>query len=244
MREEQQLQGIVLKSQPIGEADSLVTWFTRERGKVRTMVTGARRPQSKLSFALLPGSVAALRIAGHGETAGIYRLIGAVPLQVYIRDFDQGRGMVLLWLQEVVLRATADEQVHEQLFSVLVAALEAISKPEFTQDKVSLIRTVVTIQLCAALGFGMSFPYEVGRVWYFNAAAGGFSIDKVSGDDIAIPVEGAQRLHELVTSSVNAVLKKFPGSFDELLARTTSEFLEYQLERSIRSGRLFGAILQ
>jgi DNA repair protein RecO (recombination protein O) len=39
-------EAIVLRTQPLTESSLLVTWFTREFGKVKTMAKGARRPKS------------------------------------------------------------------------------------------------------------------------------------------------------------------------------------------------------
>ncbi len=38
-----QCEALTLKKSPMGEADLLVTLFTRERGKVRAVAKGARR---------------------------------------------------------------------------------------------------------------------------------------------------------------------------------------------------------
>lgn len=40
--------GSVLRVQPVTETSLLVTWFTREFGKVKTLAKGARRPKSPL----------------------------------------------------------------------------------------------------------------------------------------------------------------------------------------------------
>ena len=39
-------EGIVLRCQPVTETSLIVTWFTREFGKLKTMAKGARRPKS------------------------------------------------------------------------------------------------------------------------------------------------------------------------------------------------------
>lgn len=39
-------EAIVLRRQPVTESSLIVTWFTRESGKLKTMAKGARRPKS------------------------------------------------------------------------------------------------------------------------------------------------------------------------------------------------------
>src|SRR5271163_391006 len=38
-------EGIVLRRQPVTESSLIVTWYTREFGKLKTMAKGARRPK-------------------------------------------------------------------------------------------------------------------------------------------------------------------------------------------------------
>jgi len=42
----ERVEAIVLRTQPVTESSLIVTWFTREFGKLKTMVKGARRPKS------------------------------------------------------------------------------------------------------------------------------------------------------------------------------------------------------
>ncbi len=56
-------EALVLKHQPLGEADLLVTCYTREEGKVRAVARGARRPASKLVGHLEPLTRVSLSLA-------------------------------------------------------------------------------------------------------------------------------------------------------------------------------------
>src|SRR6266403_3605158 len=41
-------EGIVLRRQPVTESSLLITWFTREFGKLKTLAKGARRAKSPM----------------------------------------------------------------------------------------------------------------------------------------------------------------------------------------------------
>ncbi|MCB0031542.1 MAG: DNA repair protein RecO, partial [Anaerolineales bacterium] len=41
------VEGIVLRRSDFGEADRLLTLFTKEQGKIRAIAKGARKPQSR-----------------------------------------------------------------------------------------------------------------------------------------------------------------------------------------------------
>ena len=46
--EAERADAIVLRAQPVTESSLVVTWFTREAGKLKTIAKGARRPKSPL----------------------------------------------------------------------------------------------------------------------------------------------------------------------------------------------------
>lgn len=244
MREEHQLLGVILKSQPLGEADSLVTWFTRESGKIRTLVVSARRLQSRLGFALLPGSIVTFRITQRTGHGGMARLIQATPVQVYVRDFAEGRGLVLQWLQEIILRATPDEQPNEEVFNVIVDTFVALTRSDFKMTSVPAVMFGVLFRVCTALGFGVQVPAQDGVSYYFNIEAGGFVPTAVSGDDRFLITEEVQRFLLLSRVPIAHLVTLEPEPADERLYNLVAQFFEYQIERAVQSSRLFGAILE
>jgi DNA repair protein RecO (recombination protein O) len=46
--ESERAEAIVLRVQPVMESSLLVTWFTREAGKIKTLAKGARRPKNPM----------------------------------------------------------------------------------------------------------------------------------------------------------------------------------------------------
>ena len=49
-------QAIVLRTQKLGEADRIITLFTREHGRIRAVAKGVRRTKSRWGARLEPGS--------------------------------------------------------------------------------------------------------------------------------------------------------------------------------------------
>ena len=60
-------EAIILGYMPLGEADLLVTMFTRDQGKVRAVGKGARRSTSRLVGHLAPLTVVKMSMA-HGRS--------------------------------------------------------------------------------------------------------------------------------------------------------------------------------
>ena len=55
-------QAVVLNREPVGEADSLITFFTEQHGKLVARAKSARKIQSKLSAHLEPGNLVRIRL--------------------------------------------------------------------------------------------------------------------------------------------------------------------------------------
>ena len=54
--------GVVLRTSKLGETDRIITFLTRENGKVRAVAKGVRRPGSKFGARLEPTSNVALQL--------------------------------------------------------------------------------------------------------------------------------------------------------------------------------------
>ena len=57
------VRGIVLRRLDLGEADRIITIFTSERGKLRIVAKGSRRPSSKMAGHLEPFCATRLLVA-------------------------------------------------------------------------------------------------------------------------------------------------------------------------------------
>ena len=55
-------QAVVLRTQKLGEADRIITLFTREHGRLRAVAKGVRRTKSKFGARLEPTSLVDLQL--------------------------------------------------------------------------------------------------------------------------------------------------------------------------------------
>ncbi len=120
------VEGVVIKRSNIGEADRLVTLFTRSEGKVIVIAKGIRKLKSKRAGSLeLFNLVKAQIIPGKGQ---IDTLAEVQSLDTF-RAFRKHLGRVTLAYQmcEAIDKLTPDRQPHPQVFNILVTALSQIS---------------------------------------------------------------------------------------------------------------------
>ncbi len=110
-------EGIVIKRISLGEADRLLTVFTKESGKIVLMAKSVRKIASRRGgnielFNLIRGQA-------HGGTLGEVGLIQSFPSwRRYL-----GRVTLAYQLCEVVDKLTGDDQAHPRVFAILKMAL-------------------------------------------------------------------------------------------------------------------------
>ncbi|MEK7091012.1 MAG: DNA repair protein RecO [Patescibacteria group bacterium] len=118
--------GIVLKRLNLGEADKLITFYTRHHGKVTAIARGLRKPTSKRAGSLeLFNLVKSSFIKGKGELDTL--------AEVQILNSHSGwrkhlgRVNLAYQLAEVVDKLTPDHQPHPEIFAILKDSLSQIS---------------------------------------------------------------------------------------------------------------------
>jgi DNA repair protein RecO (recombination protein O) len=110
-------EAIVLRRKDFGEADRMLTLLTPERGKVRVVAKGIRKPASRkaghlelfMRSKLLIAKGRELDLITQAETVSAYR-----PLREYLL-----RGAYAAYMVELVDRFTPDEQENREMYNLL-----------------------------------------------------------------------------------------------------------------------------
>jgi DNA repair protein RecO (recombination protein O) len=118
-------EGVVLRHMNLGEADRLLTIYTREYGKLRQIAKGVRRPQSKKAGHLdLFARVSIL--AARGRELDVITQVEALDAYTGLRnDLDLiGRAAYTI---ELVDQFTVDGESNTELYGLLTRTLERLS---------------------------------------------------------------------------------------------------------------------
>lgn len=118
-------EALVLSSVDYGEADRIVTLFTRERGRVSAFAAGARKSKRRFAGALEAGThLKAQLVERRGDT---FRLDGVDVVQSFhhLRD-DLPRIARLLYCLELIRELTRDYEPHVTLFDALKDYLQRL----------------------------------------------------------------------------------------------------------------------
>lgn len=124
--------GIILKTFPLGEADRIVTILTPERGLVRAVAGGARKPKSNLSGRTEPFVVNEwLLVPGRRQGDALDRIQNVNSQQTFptLRTSLSKLTIAQYWA-EIVLQHALVNQPQDALYMVLVEHLERLNHAE------------------------------------------------------------------------------------------------------------------
>lgn len=122
---EQRASALVLRSTDYGESDRIITFFTRELGKVAAFARSARKSQKRFGGALEPFNRLAIRYRDRrGELLSLASATVDHARPGITTDLE--RISRAAYVTELVMEATREREPHAELFDLLDAGLEVI----------------------------------------------------------------------------------------------------------------------
>jgi len=120
---------VVIGSFPLGESDRVVTFYTRDFGKVRGVAKASRRIRSRFSGALELFTLGELVFfdGGRSELVQVDHF-DIVRSFAHLREDLERLGRAA-WIVECVSRLTAENDRHAALYGLLVRSLRALEGP-------------------------------------------------------------------------------------------------------------------
>jgi len=231
-------QGIVIKEVSTGEADKIITIFTRNRGRISAVARGGKRPKSKLA--------AASQILCYGE----YILYSGKQLYTVnscdiIEPFYEIRNDIVKLTYaahfiDIVLEIAQENQPAPKLLQLLLNSLYMLAKTEKQPELVSAIfelRALVTAGYAPHVSQCIRCGQEAKGYYSFSYEKCGFLCDKeecLEEDRASVPLSpGASRaIQHIVYARMNELFS-FGVSQEVLeeLGHITRRYLRQQLER-------------
>ena len=117
-------EGVVLKHSYIGEADALLTFCTPDRGKLRAVARGVRRPKSRLAGHLEPLTYCTMMLA-EGRTLDVVSGCEALDSFQSIKS-DLWLLSCSLYAADLTDRLSAEGAENQPLFHLLLNALRSL----------------------------------------------------------------------------------------------------------------------
>jgi DNA repair protein RecO (recombination protein O) len=230
-------EGVVLRTQKLGEADRIVTVLTRRHGKVRAVAKGVRRTKSKFGARLEPFSHVDLQLYT-GRTLDIVSQAESIrsygpPIVGDYAAYTAGTAVL-----ETADRLTAEEREPSlRLFLLVVGALRSLAERAHPSPLVLdafLLRAMSVAGWEPALG-DCARCGEEGPHRHFSVPAGGTVCPdcRPTGSAMPNPVT-IELLESLLSGDWESAEASQPGNRREG-SGLVAALLQWHLERGLRS---------
>jgi DNA repair protein RecO (recombination protein O) len=235
------VEAVVLRHSDWGEADRILTLYTRERGKVRAIAKGARKIRSRKAGHLEPFTRVALQLA---KGRDLLIVTQADSLEAYL---PLGRDLVKAanasYLVELLDRFTYEDEAEN--YAVFRLLTESLGRIAAEPDPWLAIR-YYEVRLLDLLGFRprlfecANCGEEIRAVdQYFSPAAGGVLCPKCGAGlpgAWSVSVEALKVFRHIQRSSYPEAQRAHPGpEVRNELETLLQKYLTYLLERKLNS---------
>ena len=225
--------GVVLRTYKLGEADRIVSFLTRDRGKVRAVAKGVRKTKSRFGGRLEPTShVALLLYEGRGELDIVSQAETLDHFRPLRDDLDRlGRAVSML---EAADQLALERQPHRRLYEMLVGALRTLADQDapmvvagFFLKALALEGFRPQVEVCVACGSEgplVSWAIEEGGLRCVAHRQG----PAVSPEAVAV-------LQDILGGRLGTALNETRGAVVSEVDHLVVRVVEHHLERRLRS---------
>jgi DNA repair protein RecO (recombination protein O) len=230
-------EGVVLRTQKLGEADRIITLLTREHGRVRAVAKGVRRTTSRIGARLEPFGHVDVQFYSGRTLDGVTQVETLAAFGSSIAS-DYSRYTAGTAMLETAERLTPEEgEPAVQQYLLLVGGLRALVAGEHDPG---LVLDAYLLRSLSVAGWAPSFDAcarcgVAGPHRAFSPSAGGAlcAADRVPGS-AAPAVETFELLSALLTGDW-AVADASDARARREASGLVAAYLSWQLERGLRS---------
>lgn len=241
MRERQyRVTAIVLKRADVGEADRLLTLLTAQRGKLRAVAKGARKPSARKTGHVELFNSVELQIAVARE---IDLVLQAQTLEPFLRVRDDlDRLSYAYYFAELVDRFVPEEIDHHEVYELMLDALHWLE----TTGHLSRTARFFEMQLLDALGYRPQLHVCIHSKQellpeenFFSPEAGGMlkpEFRDTYRDSISVPLNALKVLRYLQNRNYPDIEQlKLSGPVEAEVEAILHYYVTHLLERNLKS---------
>ncbi len=230
-------EAIILQAYSLGEADRLISFFSRSMGRMRGVAAGAKKPKSRFGSALERMSYVRIWFYER-ETRELVRINQCELIESFVDVFqDYAAGVALTLLAEITEAALPEREPSDPAFRLLLLAAQMI-KAKRQLELVLAYFVIWTLRLggwlppldrCARCG------KELAAGAYMSLAASGWHCAGCRGIGMtAISLEEMAAARKLLAERLDRIsAAAFPKSVLPGLLHHLLDLLEHQIERKL-----------
>jgi DNA repair protein RecO (recombination protein O) len=233
-------EGVVLRTQKLGEADRIITLLTRSHGRVRAVGKGVRRTRSKFGARLEPFTHVDLQLY-EGRSLDVVQQAETLASYGDQMSCDYGRYTSGTAMLETAERLTAEEREPAlQQFLLLVGGLRTLADGSHAPG---LVLDAFLLRSLAVAGYAASFDdcARCGRISdhgghaFFNIAAGGVVCGTCRPSGSVTPVRETLVLLSALLSGDWAAADASELRHRREASGLVAAYLQWHVERGLRS---------
>jgi DNA repair protein RecO (recombination protein O) len=230
-------EGVVLRTQKLGEADRIVTFLTHRTGRVRAVGKGVRRTKSKFGSRLEPFMHVDVQFA-HGRTLDIVTQVETLSPFGEAIAADYARYTAGTAMLETAERLVVEEKEPAvQQYLLLVGALRVLAAG--ARDP-SLVLDSFLLRSLAIAGYAPTFDQcarcgAPGPHRNFSAAAGGILCSDCRVPGAATPADETVTLLGALLAGDWPTAEAVELRYRKPASGIVAAYLQWHLERSLRS---------
>ena len=230
-------EGVVLRTQKLGEADRIITLLTRAHGRVRAVGKGVRRTRSKFGARLEPFSHVDLQFYEGRSLDVVEQAESITPYGDRIVT-DYGRYTSGTAMLETAERLTAEEkEPATQQFLLLVGGLRTLAEGVHAPG---LVLDAFLLRSMAVAGYAASFDdcarcTAGGPHGFFHVAAGGVVCASCRPPGSVSPARSTLELLAALLSGDWASADASETRHQREASGLAAAYLHWHLERGLRS---------
>jgi DNA repair protein RecO (recombination protein O) len=239
-------EAVVLRTWPVHEADLIVSFFTRDYGRVKGVAKSALKSRKRFGGALEPMTVARAWFAERPrqELVRLDQLeIVRSPLSAPV---DHVRIAVLSFFAELLDEALPEHDPQETVFRLLLSVLDqtTVEQPWMPLTYFSLWMTrlmglLPDIAHCTACGE----PLQPAEISFNSLTDGLFCAIHRNGSANALSADSWQLAQRMLRAPVSAFAQEdWPRRRGQDLRRFTVQALERHLERRLRTAEVLARL--
>jgi DNA repair protein RecO (recombination protein O) len=144
-------EGFILSSRNVGEANKILTIYTREIGFVKALAQGVRLVKSKLRFALHDFSYTNIDLVRGKD---IWRITSATPITSFpLLRREKNSLSIMAQVSKLIEKLCYVEQPNEIIFNKLIQSLYLLDVQYVEESKREALELYLVLNIMSALGY-------------------------------------------------------------------------------------------
>ncbi len=238
-------EGIVLRNQPFGESDSILSIFTRNHGRLTCIAKGAKRSRKRFGVNIQPLSQSFFKLVDKG--ADFMLRVDSCELLVFRQNLTNSLENFIKseYAMELIYRLLPEREENQRIFNLLLWYLDSVDSNKSSDLMVRTFESRLFVLLgykpnlsqCGGCGSDFMGDYVIFKPDHGRVYCGGCARERKGG---IIVNSSVVELFRLLTESddIYGIAPHFPDEVKKDLKKILWNFILYIHETPMNSWKM------